>query len=129
MNRTPLRRKTPLKAKKQLRSKTGLKRTSMKRKGRSKPTAEQQRRHDAIRALGCIICGRPAAIHHIREDLGMGQKVNHDRVLGICFDHHQSEEAGAISIHGTPILFQETYGTEYELEQKTIARLGYSQKL
>ncbi len=118
MKRTPLRRKTPLRAK------TGLKRTKMKRKGRSKPTAEQQRRHDKIRALGCIVCGNMAAIHHIREGLGMGQKVNHDRVLGICYDHHQSEESEAISIHGTPALFVFAFGTESELEIETNKRLG-----
>lgn len=117
MKRSPLRRKSPLKAK------TGLKRTKMKRKGRKPPTSEQKRRHDAIRELGCVICGRPGNIHHIREDLGMGQAVDHDRIICLDYDHHQSEEAGAISIHGTPMLFQETYGTESELEQKTIQRL------
>lgn len=91
----------------------------MKKKGRKKPTAEQQRRHDKIRDLGCIICGNWCSIHHIREDLGMGQAVDHDRVLGICYDHHQSEAAGAISIGKTPKLFWETYGTEAELETKT----------
>lgn len=95
-----------------------LRRTRMKRRGREKPTADQQHYHDKIRALGCIICGRPAAIHHIREGLGMGQAVNHWKIIPLCYDHHQSEENGCISIHGTPLLFIETFGTATELERK-----------
>lgn len=110
-------KRSPLKPGKQ------LKRTRMKRKGRKKPTAEQQRYHDKVRALGCIICGRPAVIHHVMEGLGMGQAVDHDRPLPLCYDHHQSEEAGAVSIHGTPKEFVEAYGTEAELEEKLKCRL------
>lgn len=105
-----------------------LKRTAMKRKGRKKPTAEQQRYHDKIRSLGCIICKRPAALHHIRDGLGMGQTVNHDRVLPLCYDNHQSQEAGSISIHGTPKEFEEMYGTEIELEkllERKLREIGY----
>jgi hypothetical protein len=95
-----------------------LKRTAMKTKGRKQPSAAQQLRHDKVREMGCVICGRPAAIHHIREGLGMGQKVDHKKILPLCYDHHQSEEKGCISLHGTPALFVATYGTELELEAK-----------
>ena len=94
-----------------------LKRTAMKRKGRKKPTAEQQRYHDQVRDLGCLICGQPAAIHHVREGLGMGQAVDHDRVLPLCYSHHQGEELGDISLHGNTKEFEEMYGTEIELEK------------
>jgi hypothetical protein len=111
--RKPLTRKTPL------RSKSGLKRGFMKRKGRKPPTAAQKRRHDLLRKTGCVICFRYPHIHHIREGLlGMGQAVDHDRVLPLCYDHHQSETTGAISLHGTPREFKEAFGTELELEQK-----------
>lgn len=96
----------------------------MKRKGRKRPTAEQQRYHDEVRELGCIICGRPAAIHHIREGLGLGQAVNHDRVLPLCYADHQSAEAGAVSIHNKPREFVLLYGTESELEQKVKEKLS-----
>lgn len=100
-----------------------LKRTRMKRRGRKRPTAEQQRYHDQVRALGCLICGNTAQIHHIREGLGMGQAVNHDRVLPLCYDHHQSEEFGCISLHGSPGEFVELHGTEIELEEILKIRL------
>lgn len=101
-----------------------LKRTRMKRKGRKKPTAEQQRYHEKVRALGCLICGQPASIHHVREGLGMGQAVDHDRVLPLCYCDHQSEEAGCISLHGSPKEFIELHGTEIELDEILKIRLA-----
>ena len=108
MQRSPLKRKTQLRPKK-----------PMKRSGRSKPTAEQQRYHEQVREVGCIVSGRkPVALHHVRDGLGMGQKVDHWRVIPLHYDFHQSEAAGAISLHGSPKEFIEAYGSESGLEHK-----------
>ena len=92
----------------------------MKRTGRKPPTAAQDRYHEECRELGCIISGKkPVHIHHIRKGvLGTGQAVNHWRVLPLHYDYHDSEAAGAISLHGTPKEFTEKYGTELDLERK-----------
>ena len=91
----------------------------MKKSGRAKPTAAQDLRHTAARDLGCINHpGTPASIHHCRENLGMGQAVNHDDFLNLCFYCHQDSSAGNISIHFNPIAFRKKYGTETQLMEK-----------
>lgn len=108
MKRPPLKRRTPLRPKK-----------PMERRGRSKPTAAQQDYHNQARALGCLLCGRSPQIHHIREGvLGMGQKVDHWRILPLCYDHHEGERGGDVSLHGSPALFKKLHGSELELEKK-----------
>ena len=105
-----------------------LKRSRMKRKGRKKPTAKQQAYHDIVRFIGCIVCGNHASIHHIREGLGMGQAVNHDEVLPLCYDDHQSEESGCVSLHGDPAGFVKSKGTEMDLKiklRKKLKDIGY----
>jgi len=39
----------------------------------------------AVAARGCVICGGPAQIHHIRE---FGEKRNHFKTIGLCHHHH-----------------------------------------
>lgn len=70
---------------------------------------------DRVASLGCIICGSPASIHHIRTGMGMGQRAGHFDVLPLCHRHHQ----GADGIHtiGTKV-WQKKYGTEIELLKK-----------
>lgn len=96
----------------------------MKSKGRTPPTAEQAHYHDTVRDVGCLVCRSPASIHHVRDGLGMGQKVNHWRVLPLCYEHHQADGAGDISIHGSPKEFRELYGSEVDLEIKLRGELN-----
>jgi len=69
--------------------------------------------------LGCVLCRRlglgetPAAIHHIREGQGMGQRASHFEAVPLCPEHHQ----GASGIHGLGRrAFERRYGlTELDL--------------
>lgn len=53
-----------------------------------------------VAAIGCIICGQPAQIHHChsRELTGMGlgsggaQKTSHWLVIPLCINHHTGAE-------------------------------------
>ncbi|MBV5330389.1 MAG: DUF968 domain-containing protein [Chlorobium sp.] len=81
-----------------------------------RPTAAQKRNFDAVQSLGCIICGRPAQIHHISEGCGMGQR-DHSRVIGLCLYHHLGG-SNHPAIHANKKAFEEMYGTESELEEK-----------
>jgi len=45
---------------------------------------------DSIACLGCIICGQPAEIHHLREGMGMGQRAPDDRAIPLCPCHHRT---------------------------------------
>lgn len=83
------------------------------------PTKKQKARWDKIRELGCIVntplgvCGAPAAIHHAFT--GGGGRRDHDKVLPLCYEHHQ----GSQGIHtiSRPV-WQLAYDTEESLLTK-----------
>jgi hypothetical protein len=61
-----------------------------------KPTPEQLRRWDLIRAKGCICCGmqgwqREAEIHHLKSG---NLRLGHDFTIGLCKWHHRGEPIG-----------------------------------
>jgi len=77
---------------------------------------------DVIAGFGCWICRRegldsPAEVHHIRSDVGMGQKS--ERVIPLCPNHHR---VGKHSFHGSPVWWQVAHGNEpdiaWEVEQE-----------
>lgn len=88
------------------------------------PTAAQKRRMSKVVSLGCIPCLNmgyysPAVIHHIRTGLGMGQR-DHDRIIGLCFDHH----TGCDGIHCGQKEWESRHGSELELEVQIKTLLG-----
>lgn len=78
---------------------------------------------DRVRALGCLICERPAALHHVRAGVGKGQRADHRRVLPLCADHHQDGGHG-VAFHAGKETWQEVYGTEEELLKVVKERLN-----
>lgn len=88
----------------------------------NRPTAAQQRRHDRVRALGCLACRNlgfgedsPAEIHHVQVQLG---KRNHDYVLPLCDRHHRHGDS-ALHILG-PELWEVLVGAS---EQELLAEV------
>lgn len=77
------------------------------------PTKKQRERWEKIRALGCILCGGIASIHHLGT--GAGGRKDHDKVIPLCWAHHQ----GSDGIHtlGRKV-WQVIYGNEEELLEK-----------
>jgi len=76
-----------------------------------------------VRALGCIICERPASIHHIRDGMGKSQKNGEMEVLPLCPYHHQNGGLGN-AFHAGRTTWERCWGTERELQQKVKERLG-----
>lgn len=83
-----------------------------------------ERQHlSRVAELGCIICQRPAEIHHIRAGVGMGKRSSHFNVIGLCPEHHRGlDHPATASIHLDKRRFIELYGTEAELLDK-VSRL------
>jgi len=81
------------------------------------PTAEQKRHFAKIVEHGCIICRAPAEVHHCFT--GAGGRKNHDLVIPLCFFHHRNGTFDRPSIHPWRKRFEEMYGTEQELLEKT----------
>ena len=69
-----------------------------------------------IAGLGCIICQRPAEIHHLRAGMGMGQRSAD--VIPLCPEHHRTGGHG-IAFHAGRKTWEARFGTEVELLQKT----------
>ena len=86
-----------------------------------RPTNAAERRHlGRVAALGCVVCGAPGEVHHIREGQGLSQRASHYLTICLCLDHHR----GDLSIHKTKRQFENIYGDELILLAKTIERLG-----
>lgn len=81
-----------------------------------------------VAELGCIICGRPAEIHHVpplRRPRGCsGGPHRDDRyILPLCEEHHR---LGPMAVHGGREVFEANYGTEAELLKVVEKRLESS---
>lgn len=76
-------------------------------------TTEAEHRHlNRVAALGCIVCGNKAMIHHPRDGQGMAQRAPHCDAIPLCYNHHQGKQG--FHTLGTR-RWEETYGTEAEL--------------
>jgi hypothetical protein len=73
--------------------------TRIKAKAGAAPTAEEQRHMDRIRAIGCLVCGRPATIHHVSGSINGGRiSRSHKRTAPICAVHHQIQHGPRESV-------------------------------
>lgn len=78
---------------------------------------------DKIAELGCIVCRlyyqvySPAEIHHVKQNLGMGQKRKDKEVIPLCPLHHRLSSTE--SFHLARKNFIERFGTEWYLFEKT----------
>jgi hypothetical protein len=60
------------------------------------PLADEKRHMDRVAALGCLLCGQPAQLHHVREGQGMSQRASNFLVVPLCEPHH----TGSAGLHG-----------------------------
>lgn len=131
MKRSPLVRKTPLRNQAPIARRTEAKpRKTTPPKVRATPrpkllpSALARMHMGRVAELGCIICRRPAEVHHCRAYAGGGQKASDFHVIGLCPDHHRLGGSG-IAFHAGPQSFARKFGTEPELLLRTLQRLGF----
>jgi hypothetical protein len=67
-----------------------LRRTPLRAKPRYKPVAAE-RHHDRIAALGCLVCGGPAEVHHVTGYADKPGRFSRDHWLTapLCPLHHR----------------------------------------
>lgn len=87
--------------------------------------AEERRHLARVLALGCIVCGAPAVIHHPRSGTasGMGLKAPHKDAIPLCPPHHTDGGPG-VAIHAGQETWESIHGTEMELLAQVRAELG-----
>lgn len=76
---------------------------------------EAKQRDTLLRAMGCIVCGRPTQeVHHVRQGVGMGQRAPWWETIPLCQAHHAN--SSPYSTHGRDrARFHRDNGTEREL--------------
>lgn len=82
-----------------------------------RPTKFEQRHMDAVAALGCMVCGRNAEIHHITTGMGMSQRASNLQVIPLCPEHHRTGGHG-VAIHAGKRTWEAKFGYELELLDK-----------
>lgn len=66
-----------------------LQRTTPMKPYRRKPTTAAERRHlDRVAAMGCLVCGADATVHHVTSDGYQRLARTHERVAPLCPKHH-----------------------------------------
>jgi len=86
-------------------------------------TKATKRHLDRVASLGCLICERPAVIHHIRTGQGAGQRASDYLTIPLCPDHHTQGGSG-VAIHAGQKTWEALYGSELDHLADTIRRLG-----
>ena len=92
------------------------------------PNKEEKEWIAAISELGCIVClleietYTPSEIHHLD---GKTKPDAHLKTLGLCYAHHRAGGDCALytSRHPHKKRFEDRYGTEQELLEKTRERI------
>lgn len=79
-----------------------------------------------VAALGCVVCGNEAMVHHIRSGMGMGQRASHFETIGLCYFHHQGREG--IHTLGTKA-WQRKYGYERDFLKQVLEALGINSEV
>ena len=94
------------------------------------PTKSEKEYHDKVASLGCIACridGYHNPLVSIHHTAGRTKKGAHMQVLGLCAGHHQDgtgNDKSMIAVHPYKARFQQKYGSQQSLIEKTNQLLG-----
>lgn len=85
-----------------------------------KRSIKAEREHmGRVAALGCLLCGAPAEVHHLREGQGMAQRASNWLTIPLCPYHHR----GPRGVHGDRSALRAAKVTELDLLARVIERL------
>jgi len=85
---------------------------------------EHQIRMRKLHDIGCIVCRLETGywvepeIHHLRDELGVGQRKNHDRTIPLCPMHHRIG-GYKIARHDSLSAWEDAHGPESYLLEMT----------
>lgn len=74
---------------------------------------------DQVAELGCIVCQRPAEIHHVRKN---GEGRDDRKVIPLCPDHHRNGGYG-IAIESGKKTWRKQFGNEVDMVGEVYKRL------
>ena len=79
---------------------------------------ERKARFEALAEFGCVICMRPAEIHHLigYKYSSLSKKADDSNTIPLCVEHHR----GGQGIHHMGMrAWEEVYGSQEKLLNKT----------
>lgn len=81
---------------------------------RRKPSTAAERRHlSRVAEMGCVVCDRPATIHHVSSDGYKRLTRTHARVVGLCPEHHMIQWGPKVSVEALGHAgFEAAYGID-----------------
>lgn len=85
-------------------------------------TSAEKKHLGKVAALGCLVCGATAEIHHPRFAAGMSQRAPHWFAVPLCQIHHRLGEFGQ-AIHNGQQEFEKNYLSEQDMLCEVIRRL------
>ena len=71
-------------------------------------------RFEIISEIGCLICGKPPQIHHLKGHefgTGKGKRAADYLTIGLCREHHTGNDG----YHHSPYDFSQKYGIQADL--------------
>jgi hypothetical protein len=82
----------------------------MKPKAKVAPGGLEVRHIARIAAMGCLVCGAPANVHHIMRAPGKIRRRDHRFIAPLCQPHHQGDHG----VHGlgSEAKFEEHHGID-----------------
>lgn len=80
----------------------------------------RERYTDKVARHGCMVCGSPAAIHHVRRH---GIPRDKAPIIPLCGAHHQTGGRG-VAIHAGRETFEANFGSELEMVERIINIYG-----
>lgn len=83
--RTPMKRGGPLQRKSQ-----PLRQAPIKAKPRKAVPAAEKRHMGRVAEMGCLVCCRPAEVHHVTSDRFKRITRSNKRVVPLCPEHHRT---------------------------------------
>lgn len=85
----------------------------MRVKPRKAPTAAERRHLGRIAAMGCLVCGREATVHHVTSDGYQRLSRTHERIVPLCPVHHMIQFGPRESVEALGHAgFTATYGID-----------------
>ena len=83
-------------------------------------TAASKRRLSKVAELGCVVCRRPAEIHHVRSN---GSRRDDAAVLPLCPVHHRNGGHG-VALHAGVKTGEARHGTQADWLAWVATELG-----
>lgn len=87
-----------------------------------KATKAQQERMSRVAILPCSVnnedCSAGVQVHHITKT---GRRLGHDFTIPLCFNHHHNQTPLLYgeAVHKGTKAFEEKYGTQFEMLERT----------